>query len=68
MSTGVDDLGFLFFFFFIIIFYMYLFLRDRAQVGEGQKENETKNLKQAQGSELSAQSPTWGSNPLTVRS
>ena len=36
--------------------------RERTQVGEGQRERETKNLKQAPGSKLSAQSPTWGSN------
>ena len=49
---------------------MFIFEReretDRAQVGEGQRE-ETQNLKQAPGSELSAQSPTWGSNSQTVR-
>ena len=37
--------------------------RDRAQMGEGQRERETQNPKQAPGSELSAQSPMWGSNP-----
>ena len=36
--------------------------RERAR-GEGQRERETQNPKQAPGSELSAQSPTWGSNP-----
>ena len=41
--------------------------RDRTQVGEGQRTRETQNLKQAPGSELSAQSPMRGSNPLTVR-
>ena len=52
---------------------VYLFLRerdrdrDRAGVGKGQRERETQNLKQAAGSELSAQSPTRGSNPRTVR-
>ena len=35
---------------------------------EGQRERETQNLKQAPGSELSAQSPTRGSNPQTARS
>ena len=29
---------------------------------EGQKERETQKPKQVPGSELSAQSPTWGSN------
>ena len=42
--------------------------RERVQVGEGQKERETQNLKQAPGSELSAQSPTRSSNSQTVRS
>ena len=42
--------------------------RDRAWMGEGQRERETQNLKQAPGSELSAQSPTRGSNSRTSRS
>ena len=37
-------------------------------MGEGQRERETQNLKQAPGSELSAQSPTWGLNPQTATS
>ena len=37
-------------------------------MGEGQRERETQNLKEAPGSELSAQSPTWGSNSQTARS
>ena len=48
--------------FLLIYFFTFIyFLRDveRAQVGEGQREKETQNLKQAPGSELSAQSPTW---------
>ena len=32
------------------------------------RERETQTPKQAPGSELSAQSPTWGSNSQTVRS
>ena len=40
----------------------------RAQAGEGQRERETQNLKQASGSELSAQSPMRGWNSRTVRS
>ena len=36
--------------------------------GEGQRERETENLKQAPGSELSAQSPMRGLNPRIVRS
>ena len=31
-------------------------------MGEGQRERETQDLKQGPGSELSAQSPTQGSN------
>ena len=42
--------------------------KKRETVGEGQKERETQNLKQAPGSELSAQILTWGSNSRTVRS
>ena len=47
---------------------MYSWDRDRAWKGEGQRQRETQNPKQAPGSELSAQSPTRGSNPQTVRS
>ena len=36
--------------------------------GEAERERETQNLKQAAGSELSAQSPMWGLNSQTVRS
>ena len=36
-------------------------------VVEGQREKETQNLKQAPGSELSAQSPTQGLNSETAR-
>ena len=45
--------------------YVYLLLREREResMGEGQRERETQNLKQAPGSELSAQSLTRGSNP-----
>ena len=35
---------------------------------ERERERETQNPKQAPGSELSAQSPTRGSNPQTARS
>ena len=43
-----------------------LFLRGREtehRWGEEQRERETQNLKQASGSELSAQSPMQGLNP-----
>ena len=50
---------------------MYLFLKDRErqhELGRGrEREKETQNPKQAPGSELSAQSPTWGSNSQTER-
>ena len=51
-------------------FNVYLFLRerDRVQVGEGQRQRETQNLKQAPGSELSAQSLMWVLNSWTARS
>ena len=43
--------------------------RERASTGwEGQRERETQYSKQAPGSELSAQSLTWGSTPWTVGS
>ena len=49
---------------------MYLFLRERdthTEMSRGgaerERERETKNLKQAPGSKLLAQSLTWGSNP-----
>ena len=58
-----------------IIFLMFIYFdrerereRERAWVGEGQREGETQNLKEAPGSELSAQSPMWGLNSRTVRS
>ena len=42
--------------------------RDKVRVGEGQREGETKILKQAPDSGLSAHSPMWGSKPQTLRS
>ena len=42
--------------------------RRRERGAGAEKEKETQNLKQAPGSELSAQSPMQGSNPQTVRS
>ena len=59
--------GFVYLFFFMFIFEKEED-RDRVRVGEGQRERETQNPKQAPGSELSAQSPMWGSGPRTVRS
>ena len=54
--------------FFLILIFIYLYLRQTAQAGEGERERETQNLKQALGSELSAQSPMQGSNSWAVRS
>ena len=45
-----------------------MFIFERVPVGEGQRERETENPKQAPGSELSAQSLTWGLNSRAVRS
>ena len=42
--------------------------RERASGVGAERERETQNLKEAPGSELSAQSPRWGSNSQTVRS
>ena len=53
---------------------MFIFERERERErestsgGEAERERETQNLKWALGSELSAQSPTWGPGPQTVRS
>ena len=59
------------FFFKKVFFNDYSFFeRDRQSISRGgaERETETQNPKQAPGSELSAQSPTRGSNPQTVRS
>ena len=53
---------------FFLMFIYFEGERDRVQAGEGQRERETQNPKQVPGSELSAQSPTRGLNPLAVRS
>ena len=58
----------LFFFQFFNVLFISETERDRAWTGEGQREWETQNPKQAPGSELSAQSPMWGSNSQTPRS
>ena len=46
-------------------FFMFVYLGGS---GEREKKRETQNPKQAPGSELSAQSPTRGSNSQTTRS
>ena len=69
LITVINPKGFfLVYFLFYFVFNVYLFLRDREWAGEEQRERETQNPKQVPGSELSAQSPSWGSNPQTVRS
>ena len=56
--TSLASSHLFFFCFFFLFFNVYsLFERDGVWVGEGQRETETQNLKQAPGSELSAQSP-----------
>ena len=47
-----------------------LFLRHQQSMSRrgAERERDTQNLKQAPGSELSAQSLTWGLNSRTVRS
>ena len=51
---------------------MFLFIfeteRETEQERGRVRERETQYLKQAPGSELSAQSPAWGSNSQTERS
>ena len=71
----VSPFGFFIFFIFIYFFFnffltFYLFLRQGETEHEQVRvrEGETQNLKQAPGSELSAQSPTRSSNSRTVRS
>ena len=49
-------------FFFLFNVYLSLKEREREREEERQKERESQNRKQAPGSELSAQSPTRGSN------
>ena len=57
--------------FFFNVFNVYLFLRDREteyKQGTGREQGRQQNLKQVPGSELSAQSPMWGSNSQAMRS
>ena len=66
-SKGVP-FTFFFFYFFLMFIHFFETKRDILQAGEWQREMETQSLKQAPGSELPAQSPTWGMNPQTMRS
>ena len=60
--------SFFFLSFFFNVYSIFERERDRARAGEGQREKETQNPKKVPGSKPSAQSPTWGLNPQTVRS
>ena len=59
---------------YVSFFLMFIFEREREREsvrvsrGGAEREKETENQKQALGSELSAQSPTRGSNSQTARS
>ena len=58
------------FLFFLIFKIIFIFEREREreyEQGRG-RERETESMKQAPGSEPSAQSPTRGWNPRTARS
>ena len=57
------------FFFNVYSFFVCLFERQSVSRGgaEREREREKQNPKQAPGSELSAQSRTWGSNSSTMR-
>ena len=48
--------------------FIYFWDRESQSMNGGGSERGRQNLKQAPGSELSAQSPTWGSNSWTTRS
>ena len=71
VSQGLErcSLGWIFFFFFFLTFIQFWKAEgDRAWMGEGQRKRDTQNLKQAPGSELSAQSPMRDSNSRTATS
>ena len=53
---ALTALNFIYLFFYVFI--LFLRERDRVSVGEGHRERETEDLKQAPGSELSAQNLT----------
>ena len=64
VTLSVIDCILLFFYFFKFV---YFWERESVQVGRN-REGERENLKQAPGSELSAQNLTWGSSSRTTRS
>ena len=53
-----------FLFLFFLIFLMFIFERQSASRGGAETDTHTQNLKQAPGSELSAQSPPAGLEPI----
>ena len=53
---------------FLTFIYYWETERNRAWAWEGQREGKTQNLKQAPGSKLSAQSPSWYLNSQSTRS
>ena len=57
------------FYFVYLFFKVFVYFWERETEHErGRGREGDRNTKQAPGSELSAQSPTWGPNPWTVRS
>ena len=55
-------------FFLIFLTFLFIFERQSMSRGGAERERETQNLKQAPGSELSAQSLTWDLKSQMVRS
>ena len=55
-------------FFFMFLMFLFIFETETEHEGGRGRERGRQNLKQAPGSELSAQSPTRDSNSQTVRS
>ena len=80
MAKGLPSVTCLFRFYFLgllkkrFFFSFNVYFSERETETESEqgrsreRERETQNLRQSPGSELSAQSPTWGLNPQTVRS
>ena len=52
----------------MVFFFYFILERERVCEQVRGRERGKQNLKQVPGSELSAQSPMWGSNSQTVRS
>ena len=68
MSSLTKFLKCLFKKFFVKVLFIFERDRDSASGGGAERERETQNVKQAPGSEPSAQSLMQGSNPRTMRS